>query len=328
MIVQWIKYQILFFIFILILIGSRIGFSQNIQFGQITVEDGLSNSYVNCLLEDQSGFIWFGTDDGLNRYDGYEIKVYRNNPDDSTSLSDNIIWELFEDRAGYIWIGTKGGKLSRYDPFLDKFKHWDLDSSGTGESAITNIIVDNNNFIWIGTYRDGLYRFDQEKNKFDHWRNYGDNEKVLTDNFITSLIEDNHGTVWISTYGGLDKYNIENPEKPFIRFQKFSENPEQIRNYPVWYLANSSFFNNSIWIGNLNGLTKFDPSTEKFSTINLPESSNLQFGFGVSSVVEEDFDGEKILWIGTYGGLVRNNLTTGENNRFVQSKEKWLNFDE
>ena len=194
-------------IFISVLLVTGYGLAQNLPFGHISFEDGLSNSFVNCLLQDRIGFIWCGTDDGLNRYDGYEIKVYRNIPEDSASLSNNIIWSLFEDHSGYLWIGTKGGKLNRYNPFLDRFEHWDLDPIGTGELNITYIFEDKNNFIWIGTYRDGLYRFNQSQNKFEHWQNNSDSIKVLSGNFVTAIFEDNYKNLWIATYNGLDKYN-------------------------------------------------------------------------------------------------------------------------
>ena len=92
-------------------------------------------------------------------------------------------------------------------------------------------------------------------------------------------------------------------------------------NNPIWYLTKSSFFKSSIWIGNLNGLTKFEPSTGKFSQITLPESFSLQFRYRVSAVVEEERANEIILWVGTYGGLVRNNLSTGEIQRFVKNEK-------
>ena len=108
----------------LILIFSEFNQSQNLNFGHISVEEGLSNSYVNCLLQDQTGFIWFGTDDGLNRFDGYEIKIYRNDPTDSSSIANNIVWSLFEDKDGCLWIGTKGGILDRFNPSTNKFEHF------------------------------------------------------------------------------------------------------------------------------------------------------------------------------------------------------------
>jgi len=102
---------------------NNLSSAQDITLKHLSANDGLSNSYVNCLLQDRAGFIWFGTDDGLNRFDGYNIKVYRNDPEDSTSISDNIIWALFEDKQKYIWIGTKSGGVNKFDPISEKFEH-------------------------------------------------------------------------------------------------------------------------------------------------------------------------------------------------------------
>lgn len=315
------KSRTIFFIFISILIGSNFSFAQNIRFGQITVEDGLSNSYVNCLLQDRNGFIWFGTDDGLNRFDGYEIKIYRNNPDDLTSLSENIIWALFEDRSGYLWIGTKSGGLNKYDPLTDRFIHWNLDSTATEEMNITSIYEDNKKNVWIGTYKHGLYRLNQSQNKFDHWQNDSDNPNVLSNNFILSILEDDNASIWIATYYGLNKFNQDSPQKAFTQFFKESSDQKDIFSTPIWYLSQSSFYKNSMWIAKLDGLIKFNTSNMEISKLSLPESIEFPFANSVSSVVEENFGEENILWIGTYGGLVRYNLTTGESNRYVQSKK-------
>lgn len=306
---------LLIFFLALISLQSK---AQNIPFGHFSVQEGLSNSYVNCLLQDSYGFMWFGTDDGLNRFDGYEIKIFRNIPEDSTSLSDNIIWSLFEDSKRYLWIGTKSGKLNRYDPINNNFDHWFLDSTDLEGRNITSIYEDSRSFIWVGTYRNGLYRFNPSKNKFDHWINSIDGSRILSDNFITSIIEDAYNTIWVSTYWGLNKFNPESIDKPFIQtdYETFKE--------PFWYLGNSSFYNNSIWIGKLNGLLKFDPLTTDYSSITLPVSSGLQFGNSVSSVVEGKFADEKILWVGTYGGLIRKNLTTGESERYILNKNNPL----
>ena len=297
-----------------VILFSRVSFTQNPAFGKITIENGLSNSYVNCLLQDSFGFIWFGTDDGLNRFDGYEIKIFRNIPDDSTSLSNNIIWSLFEDSKGFLWIGTKSGKLNRYDPVKDEFEHWFLDSSDLEGKNITFIYEDSRSFIWVGTYRNGLYRFDPSQNKFDHWINSADNPKILSSNFITSIIEDDYDNIWVSTYWGLNEFNPGSSDQPFNQIDY------EIFNEPLWYSNKSSFYNNSIWIGKLNGLLRFDPLTKEYSTIKLPVSSGLQFGNSVSSIAEEKFADEKILWVGTYGGLIRKNLITGESERFVLNK--------
>ncbi len=294
-------------------------FSQSIPFGQLTAKQGLSNSFVNCLLQDHYGFIWFGTDDGLNRFDGYEIKVYRNNPDAKSSISENIIWAMYEDRSGYLWIGTKSGGLNKYDPRNDSFEHFKLDSTSTDEINITCIYEDSKNNLWIGSYKHGLFRFNPSKNKFDHWQNTTENLNLLSDNFITSILEDNNSGLWISTYSGLTKYTPDQVEQPFKKVL-----PDL--NIPVWSLSKSTFSENSFWMGTLNGLLKFNFINEEFVSVPLPINSDLQFANSVSSVAEEIYSDEKILWIGTFGGLVRLNLITGYSERFTQSKKANFEF--
>jgi signal transduction histidine kinase/ligand-binding sensor domain-containing protein len=288
--------------------------SQNIPFGHFSVQEGLSNSVVNCLLQDRTGFIWFGTDDGLNRFDGYEVKVYRNDPNDNSSISENIIWALAEDQSGNLWIGTKSGGLNKYDPLTNKFLHWEIDSASVEEVNITYIYEDSKNNIWIGTYRNGLYRFNPSQNKFEHWQNSSNNPDVLSNNYITSVVEDSRSNIWIATYAGLDKFIPEEINKPFKRITSDFK-------YPIWYLTESTFIENTIWMGTFSGLFNFDPVNESFSKIILPESSGLKFGNSVSSIAEEYYLGEKILWVGTYGGLVQINLSTGLEKRFLQTKK-------
>jgi ligand-binding sensor domain-containing protein len=88
----------------------------HITFNHLTVEDGLSNNKVNTITQDKTGFIWFGTEDGLSRFDGYNFKIYRHDPSDSNTLSNNSIWALLEDSKGNIWIGTKDGTVNIFDP--------------------------------------------------------------------------------------------------------------------------------------------------------------------------------------------------------------------
>lgn len=229
----------------------RVSFAQEIMFKQFTTENGLSNSYVNCVLQDRTGFIWFGTDDGLNRFDGYEVKVYRNNPDDRFSLSGNTIWAIASDHSGNILIGTQSGELNKFDPQTEKFEHWYLDSASTEEINITAVFEDSKSNIWIGTYKNGLYRFDPSQNKFENWKNSLENPNVLSSNFITSIIEDNDSNIWVSTYSGLDKFKIDGTEKLLTQIISDSQNP-------IWYLSKSSFFKNKFLLCAFNGLFLFD----------------------------------------------------------------------
>lgn len=290
----------------------RVSFAQEILFKQFTTENGLSNSYVNCVLQDRTGFIWFGTDDGLNRFDGYEVKVYRNNPDDRFSLSGNTIWAIASDHSGNILIGTQSGELNKFDPQTEKFEHWYLDSASTEEINITAVFEDSKSNIWIGTYKNGLYRFDPSHNKFENWKNSLENPNVLSSNFITSIIEDNDSNIWVSTYSGLDKFKIDGTEKLLTQIISDSQNP-------IWYLSKSSFFKNKFLLCAFNGLFLFDLKDRELTELHLPENKELEFSKSVSSVVEEYFMNQKILWVGTYGGLARLNLTTGKSTRFIKT---------
>lgn len=300
-------------IFLLHFVSSK-NFPQSIKFGHFSVEEELSNGFVNCLIQDRNGFIWFGTDDGLNRFDGYEVKVYRNDPNDESSISENIIWALWEDRSGNLWVGTKSGGLNKYDHLTDKFQHWKLDSASEDEINITCIYEDNNNNIWIGTYKNGLFRFIPSENKFENWRNTLGGSKILSNNFVTSIFEDLNADIWIATFKGLNKFNHDSPGNPFIRVLPELE-------IPIWSLTNSSFYKDELWLGTFNGLIRFNPKTQSLINFSLPDSYGFEFGSSVSSVAEEEFLGEKILWIGTFGGLVRINLTTGLKERFIQTKK-------
>ncbi|MDT3697741.1 MAG: two-component regulator propeller domain-containing protein [Ignavibacterium sp.] len=289
-------------------------FAQEMKFSSFTAMNGLSNNFINCLIQDHTGFIWFGTDDGLNRFDGYEVKVYRNNPADRFSISENIIWAMAEDHAGNLWIGTKTGGLNKYNPETDKFENWTIDSNDAEEISITCLYVDSKNLIWIGTYKNGVYRFNPSENKFEHWQNIPGNPKSLSENYITSIIEDKKFNIWIATYKGLNKFIPDQPDNPFKRFTDHI-------NTSVWHLTESDFYDNTIWIGTLNGLIKFNTEDEIFLQIPLPQNFDLQYGYSVSAIVEGAAYGEKILWVGTYGGIIRINLTNDYSERITYNNE-------
>lgn len=132
----------------------------NIRFKRISIEQGLSQVSVFCILQDKKGFMWFGTQDGLNRYDGYEFKIYRHDPQDTSTISDNLINSICEDSSGILWIGTNGGGLNRFDPIIGSFKrykHKKNDPSSFSNDRVMSICEDNVGMIWIGTERhDGV----------------------------------------------------------------------------------------------------------------------------------------------------------------------------
>ena len=290
---------------------------QELPFGHLSVENGLSNNAVNCILQDHLGFLWFGTEDGLNRYDGYEIKIYRYNPHDTNSLSDNSIWSLFEDSSEFLWIGTNSGVLNRYDFKTDKFVHWKIESKSSKQNRITSIYQDNSGLLWIGTYKEGLYRFNLTTNQLEHWQYQLKDPNSISHNYITSIVEDIPGNLWISTYNGLNRFNPKSPDKAFTRFFSNPNNPNSLSNNLIWILTKSKIDTNILWISTADGLTKYNTFTNSFSRIEPNNNNNLQFENSLGSIIEETIDNEKILWIATYGGLLQINLSTGKQARFI-----------
>ena len=153
------------------------GISQEFKFSHITAEQGLSMTVVNCVLQDSRGFMWFGTQDGLNKYDGYNITIFKHNPVDSNSLSNNFINVLYETKGGDLLVGTNGGGLDAYNLSTGKFKHH-IGVQGNKNSLSNNnvkaLLEDNQGLLWIGT-DDGLNSYDRKKNKFTRYLNDNNN---------------------------------------------------------------------------------------------------------------------------------------------------------
>ena len=221
------KINLICFCFLIIIALQINLFPQSIPFNRLTTDDGLSNNYVYDLIQDKSGFLWFATDDGLNRYDGYEFKVYRNDPENKNSISDNSIWVIEEDRSGKIWMGTKNGFVNCYDPVLDRFTYWEIKSDITKENPITAIFIDSKDSIWIGTYRSGIYKLNPKTGTTTNWLHNANDSSSISNNFVSSIIEDNAGNIWISTYNGLNKLNPNETSGKFTHYYKDNRTTKQ-----------------------------------------------------------------------------------------------------
>ncbi len=309
-----------FLLLVILLSANTILYPQSIKFEHITVKNGLSNNKVNSVIQDKMGFIWFGTDDGLNRFDGYSFKIFRHETNDSNSISDNSIWALHEDSNGNIWIGTKSGVLNKYDPISERFLKWNLQSNNKAENSIKSIYEDRIGNIWIGTYKGGLYKLNLASNRIDHWISNPEDEKSLTNNFVLSIIEDNSGNMLIGTYNGFNKLNPKLPERGFQRFYSDPKNKKSISGNIIWGLSQSSIDSNIVWLGTHLGLTKYNTENSNFNRIEIANPNNLQYGNSSGSVIDEIIDNEEIIWADSYAGLIRLNLTSGKAERFINDK--------
>jgi ligand-binding sensor domain-containing protein/two-component sensor histidine kinase len=322
---------------ILIFILSRIAYADDYTFKQLTESDGLSQSTVFAIMQDTHGYLWFGTIEGLNRYDGYNFRIYVNSPDDSTSISDDLISTIFEDSENNIWVGTRNGYFNKFDRETESFKRFNVNDyfemlekpekdyyeyplafSRNHNYSITSIIEDGDNFLWIGTWGNGLLRFDKKNETALHFYNLPDFHLSLSNNRIMNILIDREKTVWIATFGGGLNRVISNPDlnQSSTELSKynllfFSYRNKKNNNYSLSDDKVISLFEDkdeTIWIGTYDGgLNKLDrtnrslsPSEIKFSRyVTLENTDNCICNNTVMDIAQ-DYDG--YLWIGTFGG--------------------------
>ena len=175
-------------------------FSSNgrIEFEYISIDDGLSQSTVNCILQDRAGFLWFGTEDGLNRYDGYNFRVFKPDSDENKSINHNYVWSLFEDHLGMIWIGTNGGGLNRFNRVTEDYSAYKFNPEnplGLSNNFIRVIFEDQKGYLWVGTEGGGLNRSDNTVDhmgrdsdlRFRHYHHAEGASTALSNNFVRSI---------------------------------------------------------------------------------------------------------------------------------------------
>jgi hypothetical protein len=153
--------------------GGIQSYPVDLKFERISVEEGLSQVSVNCILQDSTGFIWFCTPNGLNKFDGYGFTVYKHDPEDPNSLSHNSVSSILEDRQGVLWIGTDGGGLNKFDRTKEQFTQYQHELqdplSFFSNYTISAIYEDSYGFLWMGTYGGGLLKFDREGEQFTNY---------------------------------------------------------------------------------------------------------------------------------------------------------------
>jgi ligand-binding sensor domain-containing protein/signal transduction histidine kinase len=188
-------------------IGLPVVEGKDIRFARISSSQGLSEVRVSDIVQDDQGFIWFGTWNGLNRYDGYNFKVFKHDPERHESLSGVYIYSLFKDRAGTIWVGTDQS-LDRFDPLTEKFSHYhfDVPDSSSLPTTVNQISQDSSGLLWLST-RKGLFRLDPITGKTKHFYHDPADPSSLGDSDIKSTGEDRVGRFWVGTSQTLDEFD-------------------------------------------------------------------------------------------------------------------------
>ena len=273
-----------------------------LRFDQISIEQGLSQSSVQVIFQDTRGFLWFGTQDGLNRYDGYTFKIYKPDPDDLNSLSDRWITSIVEDQEGYLWIATRLGGLNRYDPRTEEFVHFlhdDASSVSLIDNHINVLYIDKANNLWIGT-ASGLDLYVKSIGTFKHYVYSPSQQEGLSGKNITALYEDSRGRFWVGTaVGGLNLFDPSN--NTFTAFQHDPDNPHTISNDHVSSIIEDS--KSVLWVGTWAGLNKFHPESGAFERF-MHDEENDQSLIG-DMVYDLYVDSTGNLWVATAMGLDR-----------------------
>ncbi len=287
--------------------------TKNIKFKHLTVEDGLSHHETLFVIQDSQNFMWFGTKNGLNKYDGMNIIPYFHDSG-SESIIGNFAHWIEEDRNGALWIATWGDGISRYDLKTDEFTNFYHDKNNPQSLSSNNVwslFLDRSGFVWAAT-DDGLSKLNLEANVFVHYRHDPKNSNSLSHNTVSRIREDDQGIIWISTYGGgLNKFDPKT--ETFTNYKHHEDNPRSLSNNNLWGVFIDS--SKQIWTASEKGLNRFDPKTEIFTHYQHDKDDPNSLSSNTVTFIHEDNKG--MLWLGTFGGGL---------NRFDPQKETFVHY--
>ena len=299
------KYIIYMLLLIILLITTNIVYVSaynNINFKNITSEDGLSQGTVETIIQDDQGYIWLGINDGLCRYNGYEFKIYKHDEELENSITNNYIVDIKQDNSGNIWVGTANG-LSKIDTKTDLITNYNMNDEEKSLSHynIGDILITKSGDVLVGT-SDGLNIYNEKKDEFYRIFN---KDSDLSSQFIRSLAEDENQNIWVATNNGIDKIDIKN-NKNIISFKtgdgKFdiSENDIYVVRYdPKGY----------IWAGALKeGLNRIDINTNEVKQYKNDDRDEKSLPGNHVKDILRDSSGN--LWVGTDNGLAKYNEQT------------------
>ena len=278
---------------------------QQLRFEHLGAPQGLSQSNATCILQDSRGFMWVGTQDGLNKYDGYAFTVYKNNAGDPNSLSNNSIKNILEDSRGNIWIATWGGGVDRFDREKNRFVHYKHDPKNVNslsDDFTDCLLEDKAGNLWIGTYLGGLNRMDPRTGRFTVYLHNPGDSNSLSDNYVFSVFEDSRHRIWAGTSGG----GLNLLDRMTGRITRFQHN-ERVKESLAHNIVTSFYedHDHRLWIGTRGGgLDQLDEAGGfghfKFRHFkNDPHNSNSVARDVVYCLVEDDRNN---LWIGTENG--------------------------
>ncbi|MCH7397019.1 response regulator [Belliella sp. DSM 107340] len=302
---SFVNCLIILFIYLL----PNFSFAQKTYFKHINVEDGLSHNTVFTIFQDSKGFMWFGTKDGLNRYDGHQFKIFKNEPDKPQSLRNNNVLFIYESFEKKLWLGTNDG-ISIYDPSTETFTDF-LVTDQNGEpiwGQILKIKEDKSGNIWVASSSAGLYRFDPKTEKLTHYYHIADKSGSLGSGSVSSLSIDEKGVVWVGILGGSVQRFVPVNES-FTQF----DSPDQTLKKDL--ILDIFDHGNELLIGTKNGgLKSLDKETGKLKDVLAEDQENNSLF--VRNIAK--YDGQEV-WVCTELGIYVYNATEKKYKHLVQN---------
>jgi signal transduction histidine kinase/ligand-binding sensor domain-containing protein/CheY-like chemotaxis protein/AraC-like DNA-binding protein len=311
----------LLFLFLCFYTAQALPQKNQLLFHQLTSENGLSNNSITCVFKDSRGFVWVGTIDGLNRFDGYSFTIFKHSSNDKHSISDNFVSTVIEDFSGNLWIGTQGGGLNKYDPVLERFTSFYAikdDSKSLPSNFIfhhKSMLLDKDSVLWIGT-DNGLCSFNTANCEIKKIEicNKPQQESDFRD--IRIIYEHDANILWLGTNNGLLKFH---KKKGLLKvYSNQRNNSNSLSNNIVTSISENKQ-KNELWVGTEDGLNVI--ITEVDTIKHFYFSKNNPFSISDNSITSIENDENGNLWIGTKsGGLNKYNAKEGKFEHWISNQ--------
>ena len=276
-----------------------------VRFHNLSLEDGLSMSVGQSIFQDRFGFIWIGTQQGVNRYDGFEFKLYTNEPFNPNSFPEGWVLDINEDSEGNLWFGTDAA-VSRMNRVDDSFTHWrhdPNDENSLGAGGARAVVPHKNGLVWIAGF-EGLDLLDPQSNVVEHFRYDSTDQNSISSDDVWDVMQDVSGMTWISTRSGLSRID------PVTR-ARF----DRVLTEPIATAFERTAEPGIIWAAGLDDLIRLDPTSGETKRYPYP-SGHMRWGFGSRTKIVQDPVNRNVLWMNMFAaGLLRFDL---RNERFIQ----------
>lgn len=268
---------------------------------------GFPLGQVQVIGQDRYGFLWFGVQGGLARYDGHSTTIYRHDPNDPHSISDHNVTAWYEDRQGNVWVGTNTGGLNRFDRASEtftRFQHDPAKPGSLGQGTVWAIYEDRAGTLWVTLTESGLARLDRASGTFTHWLPEPERPRARI-NRVVNLCEDRQGEFWVATQGGLLRY-----DRASGKFALFTLEAGVV--LPIIQVYEDQ--RGTLWVATFRGLLSFDRAAQRLVT-RFKHDPRQPDSLGADSITALVEDAAGRLWVGTEAGL---NRLVAETGRFVR----------